>query len=271
MLSFYDRYLKGKQTDYDTRPNVEYEVRGSKLTRSSDVWPPKNVQYRSWYLNAESSGSVTSLNDGGLAATPTGSRATTSYRYPDPQWVAGVVGFAPGGPAAGYDPVRRVLTFNSAPLDADLEIAGPIKLVLFASSTATDTDFFVKISCQFPQDAEARAKGVNPAADLVSRGWLRASHRRMDEARSTEMEPYHTHTSPEAIVPGRVYRYDISVEPMAYLFKKGSRIRLEIVNGDSPITEGAYWAHYYRPNQIGEDTIHHSAEYPSALILPVTA
>jgi hypothetical protein len=107
-------------------------------------------------------------------------------------------------------------------------------------------------------------------ADLVSRGWLRASHRSLDEARSTEMEPYHTHTSPEPTVPNRIYRYDISIEPMAYLFRQGSRIRLEIVNGDSPITEGAYWCHYYRPDQLGEDTIHHSAEYPSALILPVT-
>ena len=271
MLPFYDHYLKGKKSDYENRPMVEYEVRGSKLTRQSDVWPPKNVQYKSWHLNAAKSGSVTSLNDGGLSLEKAQAAPATSYRYPDPGWVAGVVGFAPGGPAAGYDPARRVLTFTTAPLDADLEIAGPIKLVLYASSTAKDTDFFVKISDQKPQDAEARAKAVNPMADLVSRGWLRASHRKLDAARSTDMEPYHTHDAPEPIVPGKIYRFDISVEPMAYLFKQGHRIRLEIVNGDSPISEGAYWAHYYRPDQIGEDTIHHSAEHPSVLVLPVTA
>ena len=65
--------------------------------------------------------------------------AATSYTYPDPGWVSGVVGFGPAGPAGGFDPVRRVLTFTSAPLERDLEIAGPIKLVLYTASTRTDT------------------------------------------------------------------------------------------------------------------------------------
>ena len=55
---------------------------------------------------------------------------------------------------------------------------------------------------------------------------------------------------------------------MAYAFKQGHRLRLEIVNGDSPITE-VLWTHYYRPDKIGRDTIYHSAQHPSALILPV--
>ena len=77
-----------------------------------------------------------------------------------------MVGFGPTGPAGGFDPVRRVLTFTSAPLDSDLEICGPIKLVLYASSSARDTDFFIKLSDQFPQSPEDRAKGLNPFAEL---------------------------------------------------------------------------------------------------------
>ena len=45
-------------------------------------------------------------------------------------------------------------------------------------------------------------------------------------------------------------------------------MRLEIVNGDSVVTD-VLWSHYYAPNKIGTDTIYHSAEYPSALTLPV--
>lgn len=120
------------------------------------------------------------------------------------------------------------------------------------------------------QSPEDRAKGLNPASELVTRGWLRASHRALDPERSSEMEPYHTHAKPEAIVPGEVYRFDISLEPMAYLFRKDHRIRLEIVNGDSPATE-VLWTHYYRPDKIGRDTVHHDGRYPSALILPVTS
>jgi predicted acyl esterase len=56
---------------------------------------------------------------------------------------------------------------------------------------------------------------------------------------------------------------------MAHRFKKGNRIRLEIVNGDSAVTD-VLWTHYYTPNKIGADTIYHSAQYPSALTLPVT-
>jgi hypothetical protein len=70
-------------------------------------------------------------------------------------------------------------------------------------------------------------------------------------------------------VPGAVYRFDISIEPMAYRFAAGHRIRLEIVNGDSALTE-MLWTHYYRPDKIGADTIYHDARNPSVLILPVT-
>ena len=269
LVPFYDRYLKGIDNGYEQRPDVEYAVRGSTLTRSATSWPPPNVRYERWFLNATPSGSVTSLNDGGLANAAPEPDASTSYSYPNPGWVSGVVGFGPGGPASGFDPARRVLTFTSASLAADLEIAGPIKLELYASSTATDTDFFIKLSDQFPQSTQARAQGLNPHAETVSRGWLRASHRALDRERSTDMEPYHGHDAPEPLVPGEVYRFDISIEPMAYLFAAGHRIRLEIVNGDSPATE-LLWTHYYRPDKIGADTIYHEAARPSVLILPAT-
>jgi predicted acyl esterase len=270
MLPFYDHYLKGKATDYLSRPAVEYAVRGSQLVRNADTWPPPNVRYRTWYLGAGPTGSVTSFNDGALATSSPQGQGSTSYDYPNPGWVAGVVGFGPSGPAGGFDPVRRVLTFTTAPLQQELEICGPIKLVLHASSTCSDTDFIIKLSDQFRQSPEDRAKGLNPASELVTRGWLRASHRALDPEHSSEMEPYHTHAKPEAIVPGEVYRFDISLEPMAYLFRKDHRIRLEIANGDSPATE-VLWTHYYRPDKIGRGTVHHDGRYPSALILPVTS
>jgi uncharacterized protein len=268
LLPFYDHYLKGGATDYAERPEVEYAVRGSTEIRTATTWPPSTVRYETWYLSGQKSGSVTSLNDGTLVRAAGPDDGSTSYAYPQPGWVSGVAGFGPGAAGPVFDPARRVLTFTTPPLDADLEIAGPIKLVLFAASTATDTDFFVKLSDQSPQSGADRARDHNPPAEVVSRGWLRASHRALDPERSTEMEPYHTHATPEPLEPECVYRFDISIEPMAYRFAAGHRIRLEIVNGDSPITE-ALWTHYYRPDKIGTDTIHHNPAHPSALILPV--
>jgi hypothetical protein len=268
LLPFYDHYLKGSVTDYAERPEVEYAVRGSTAIRTATEWPPATVQYETWYLSSDGTCSLTSLNDGSLARTVQTGSDSTSYAYPNPGWVSGVVGFGPGPAGQGFDPVRRVLTFTSPSLEADLEIAGPIKLVLFGASTAIDTDFFVKLTDQSPQSDADRARDLNPSAEVVSRGWLRASHRALDSERSTEMEPYHTHAVSEPLEPGRVYRFDISIEPMAYRFAAGHRIRLEIVNGDSPVTE-ALWTHFYRPNKIGTDTIYHDTARPSALVLPV--
>ncbi|HEV2624258.1 MAG TPA: CocE/NonD family hydrolase [Xanthobacteraceae bacterium] len=265
LLPFYDHFLKGLQTDYLQRPAVEYFVRGADAMRNANAWPPEGVRYVTWHLDAAKSGSVTSLNDGTLARERASGEAQTKYSYPNQGWMIGVVGF---GPNNQPDPVRRVLTFTTAPLPADLEIAGPIKLTLYASSTRDDMDFFVKLSEQMRQSAEDRGKGLNPAAYWITKGWLRASHRALDAKKSTDMEPYHTHSNPQPIEPGKIYRFDISIEPMAHRFKKGNRVRLEIVNGDSVVTD-VLWTHYYLPNKIGSDTIHHSAEHPSALTLPV--
>jgi uncharacterized protein len=265
LLPFYEHFLKGKPSDWQSRPDVEWYVRGADRFRNSDSWPPPDVRYLPWYLAPEKSGSVTSLNDGSLVRQPAAAGTATQYSYPNPGWMFGVIGVGPNG---APDPARRVLTFTTAPLAEDLEIAGPIKLTLYASSTRTDMDFFAKLSEQMPQSPEDRAKELNPAYMLITKGWLRASHRALDPAKSTEMEPYHTHTNPEPIEPGKIYRFDISIEPMAHRFKKGSRVRLELVNGDSALTD-MLWTHYYNPNKIGADTIHHSPEHPSALLLPV--
>jgi putative CocE/NonD family hydrolase len=268
MLPFYDHYLKGMETSWTSRPTVEYAVRGSNLMRTAQQWPPENVRYEKYYLDPARSGSVHSLNDGALSKTPPTS-GSTSYTYPNPGWVAGVVGFGPKGPAGGFDPARRVLTFTSPVLESDLEIAGPLKLTLYASSSATDTDFFVKVSDQFPQAEGEFQQGLNPGFEVVTRGWLRASHRAIDEAETSEMVPVHPHDREEPLTPGEVTCFEISLEPQAYLFKAGHRLRLEIVNGDSPMSE-ALWPHYYRPDKIGTDTIHHGPDHPSILYLPVT-
>jgi putative CocE/NonD family hydrolase len=164
--------------------------------------------------------------------------------------------------------VRRVLTFTSAPLDKDLDVTGPIVLKLFASSTAIDTQFIVKLSDQHPQDEAARQKGDQPSFTPVSKGWLKASHREKDEKRSKPQRPFYTHTHPQPLTPGEVYQFDIEVLPIAYVFKKGHRLRLELANSDSPATDGVF-SHPYHPTQIGTDTIHHDAGHASCILLPV--
>jgi putative CocE/NonD family hydrolase len=181
-----------------------------------------------------------------------------------------VNGVAVIGPDGRVDPPRRVLTFTTAPLEADLDVVGPIVLKLFASSTAIDTQFIVKLTDQHPQDEAARKSGAQPGFTPVSKGWLKASHREKDEKRSTQTRPFYTHTNPQPIEPGKVYQYDIEVLPISYVFKKGHRIRLELANGDSSATDGVF-SHPYHPSLMGTDTIHHDGEHASCIMLPVRA
>lgn len=265
LLPFYDKYLKGLKTSYDERPNVEYLVRNTGKVRSFETWPPPGTTRAHFYLGKGRTGSVTSLNDGGLGPVPPDkSGGSTSYSYPQPSWVLGVVPIGPTGP----DPARGVLTFTTQPLEGDLEIAGNGKLILYAASTRCDTDFIVKISEQFEQSQEERARGVQPRYFIVTKGWLRASHTERDPKRSTEEIPCYTHERVTPLVPGTIYKFEIPLQPIAYLFHKGSRIRVEICNGDSPVTDALFF-HFYRPDKIGADTIYHDAEHPSELILPV--
>jgi putative CocE/NonD family hydrolase len=268
LLPFYDLHLKGKNNGFMEADPVRIFVRGANIWRAEEEWPPKRAAYVPYYLRKGPSGSVTSLNDGGMSTEkPQAGEAPTSYTYPDWQWVNGVAIIGPDG---RVDAVRRVLTFTTAPLETDIDITGPIVLKLFASSTAIDTQFIVKLSDVHPQDASARGKGEQPTFTPVAKGWLKASHREKDEKRSTPTRPFYTHINPQPIKPGEIYQFDIEVLPVAYVFKKGHRIRLEIANGDHAATDSVF-THPYHPTLMGTDTFHHDAAHPSHLLLPVVA
>ena len=266
LLPFYDYHLKGKKNNgWKKRPKVRLHVGGRNEWREDPVWPPKNAKYTSFYLNGKKSNSLSSLNDGSLSATkPRANGGSTTWEYPQGGWKLGTVGFGPQGP----DPVRNCVTFTTEPLKKDMEIAGPIILELQASSTNTDTDFIVKLSDQHPQSKKEREAGLQPASAVVSKGWLRASHREKDKKNSTKLRPIYTHSNPQPIEPGEIYTYEIEVMPCAYRFKKGHRVRLEILNGDSPLTDSLF-THQYLYYKVGSDTFWHNAKNASCLKLPV--
>lgn len=266
LLPFYDRYLKNIETDYESQPAVRYFASGADHLRTADSWPPRDIETKVLYLANGPSGSVKSLNDGLLLETPNEMDGSyTLYSYPNEGWRIGVVGTGPDGK---HDPIRRVLSFSTNSLGSDTEICGPIKLVLYAQSSLTDTDFIVKISEQFEATASEKASGINPIYQIVSKGWLRASHRALDEKMSTELAPVYQHTKPEPIIPGETYCFEIAIMPSAHRFKRGSRIRLELSNGDSSVTEYVF-THEYAPWKIGQDLILHDRKHPSHLIIPL--
>jgi predicted acyl esterase len=103
---------------------------------------------------------------------------------------------------------------------------------------------------------------------VITKGWLRASHRALCPRLSTRYAPWYTHDEPQKLRPGKAYRFQIAVMPTAHRFRKGSRVRLELANGDSAVTESVF-AHEYSPDKVGRDTIYHNARRPSRIFLPV--
>jgi len=260
LLPWYDYWLKGHDTGVMDGPTVTTFVSGIAEYVAWSEWPPEEIEYSNLYLRRGPSGAVVSLNDGSLSQEPPrGGEGGTTYSYPRQEWHLGPVEFKPDGSS---DPTSQVLTWTTEPLEQDVMIAGPIAVVLYASSDQLDTDFFVKLWDQVPSGT-----GQNHRDVLLARGWLRASHRELDESRSKIGRPFHPHRDPKPIEPGKVYRFDIEVWPIAHVFVTGNRIRLQITNGDSSVTDGNY-SHFYGL-KFGSDTILHDADHPSHVVLPV--
>ena len=273
LLRWYDYWLKDLPTGIMDEPPVRYWMQGAGEYRTASTWPPSEISWRSLYLKGGIAPPVHSLNDGGLSwEAPAGEEPPSEMAVPNPSWSGEEgLGTAVLSRSGVPDRIRSILTFTSAPLDAPFEVVGPIRLVLHASSSETDTDFVVRLADQSPVGGDAAALlarlDLPPQARVVSRGWLRASHRTVDEEQSTPGRPWHPHAHAEPLEPARVYVFDIEIWPTAWRFEKGHCIRLEVAPGDSPYFDRPV-THYFRVRE-GLDQVFHDAAHPSHLVLPV--
>ena len=140
-----------------------------------------------------------------------------------------------------------VLTYTTAPLERDLDVVGPLRLILYASSSALDTDFSARLSDVFPDGR---------AIQLQS-GILRARYRNQAG-------------EPDLLEPGRIYQFNIDMCATANRFRAGHRLCLDISSADFPRFDR-------NTNRGGEpggpvpatQVIYHDAEHPSHLIVSV--
>jgi hypothetical protein len=100
---------------------------------------------------------------------------------------------------------------------------------------------------------------------------LKASHRELDRDQSTPWHPVYTHTNPQLMVPGQVYKFEINLIPLAVLFKAGHRIVLKISGVNDKPELLSEWRMTHLLSQTSNTiTVYHSAQYPSYLLLPIT-
>jgi predicted acyl esterase len=178
------------------------------------------------------------------------------------QWTAGALAVPPCEDSALNDSVGT--SWQTAPLASDLHLLGPIDAQLFASSNRPDAMLSVHVEDVAPDGHVERLTG----------GWQVLSHRALDLARSRTLDgkviqPFHpfTQAAQKPMETGKVARIDVEVFPTGAVLRKGHRLRVTVQQYDVP--------HLLAPlpqviDSLGAVvTIHHSATYPSRLVLPV--
>lgn len=159
-----------------------------------------------------------------------------------------------------YDDQGSALSYTSDPFTDDRIVVGPAEFDLYASATGVDTDWFVAVS----------EIGEDGSRTLIQRGLLRASHRAVDESRSSPGMPFHPHRDPQPVTPGETLRYRVELLPFGHVFRAGTRLRLDFY-APSPATElnaGSMWG--YVPYPVPSlNTVQHGPETPSRLVLPM--
>jgi uncharacterized protein len=156
------------------------------------------------------------------------------------------------------DPSGR-LVWTTRALSRDLPAVGTASLDLWLSSTAGDVDLQATL-------AEVRPDGQEM---YVQRGWLRASHRRLDEGASTATQPVHTHRREDArpLQPGQPTFVRLELFPFAHLFRAGSSLRISI---EAPTGATGLWS-FTPTGGTATNTVHSNAARPSRLVLGVPA
>ncbi|MEO8622684.1 MAG: CocE/NonD family hydrolase [bacterium] len=279
-LRWFDHYLKGRPTGAENDAPIRLFVMGTgdghkdsagRLThggywRNESTWPLAGTRMVPYYFHA----------DGSLSTEkPRENAASTTFTF-DPRHPVPTIG---GGSSArlkdgAYDqkedprfppsqapflPLRSradVVVFQTAPLEQDMEVIGPIHVELFGATNRTDTDFTAKLIDVYPPSADWPGGYDMNITDAIIRGRYRATR---DHA--------------VMLVPGKVYAFPIDPFPTANVFKKGHRIRVDISSSNFP----RFDANPNTGEPLGlnrrmisaDNTIHHSATYPSHIVLPL--
>ncbi len=245
-IAFFDRFLKGVENEVDSWPKVRLEVReGIDVgeERAEAEWPLARTQYTPFYLDASTAS---------LSPAPVAEESSIAYDA------------TAGEPKAVFSH-----TFSE-----DTELTGYFKLKLWVEAEgADDMDLFAAV-----QKFDAAGELVNFyyitrfRFGHAAHGWLRVSHRELDEARSTPYQPYHPHQREQLLKPGEIVPVEIEIWPSSTLFHAGEQMRVVVMGKDPfPPTDapGVGIALHPVTRNAGKHIIHTGGQYDSHILVPV--
>lgn len=250
---WFDHYLKGVDNGVDKEPAVTYYVMGDVSDpnapgnewRTAETWPPVKADFTPLYLHPDKTLSWDKPQTGG----------ELSYVYDPRDPVPTVGGYQLTIPAGPMDQRKiegrnDVLVFTSKPLKEPLEITGRVRVILYASSDAPDTDFLARLCDVYPD-----GRSYN-----ICEGIIRACFR----------EGF---TQPKWLQKGKVYRFEIDLWSTSIIFNKGHRIRLHITSSSFPGWEAnpntGKLIYDPKETRIAHNTIYMDAKHSSYVLLPV--
>lgn len=268
-LRWFDYWLKGVDNGILLEPLVSIFVMGADEWLHGDVYPLPDTRFEKWYL-ASAGGANTSRGDGRLTReVPPIGAGQDRYTYnpgdptPAPQYYEEPeegktreksVEQKKKEREAHHKKVTRsrrdILVYTTEPLDKPLTFAGPLSAVLYASSSARDTDWFMRV---MEVDKEGKIF-------MLTEGKIRARFRR-----STKKA--------ELLEPGEVYEYSIDLWQTGIRIPAGNRLRVEVASASFPIFSRNLntGGHNEKDTDYvtAEQTVYHNAKYPSHILLPV--
>lgn len=241
-------------------PLLHIFVMGPNIWREEHEWPLARTRYTPLYLG--SGGHANSISgDGGLHWQPVARAKPDVFVY-DPRNPVPTAGGAvccdpkllPVGPLdqTAIESRRDVLVYTSAPLAAEMEVTGPVRVVLYVATSTNDTDYTAKLV-----DVQPDGRPL-----IVTDGIQRLRYRlSLDE--------------PVFVKRNTAYQISIDAGVTSYVFGAGHRIRLEVSSSNFPRFDRNL--NSSRPNADetrmtkARQTVFHQKGYPSAIILPVIA
>ena len=249
--AFFDHYLKGIDNDWEETAPVKLEVRDKAYIgefRTEENWPIPRTQYTPLYLNGA---------DMTLGKELPAEEKELSYN-------------AEAGEGDDHELKFRI-TF-----DEDTELTGYEKLRLYVATKDTDDmDLFVGVKKYDRRGKEVYFPDFNHIeTGCVTYGWLRASHRELDEEKSTEYRPVHTHRIEQKLEKGEIVPVDIELWASGTLFRKGETLELilkgsEIISDES-CDDGLKRRHAHDETlNVGRHYVYTGGKYDSYLLVPV--
>jgi uncharacterized protein len=256
-LSWYDYLFQGAQNGFAGKA-VRIFVMGANQWREEDDWPLTRARSTRYFLHSE--GRANSLRgNGALSTVAPAAEPSDHYEY-DPANPAPTIGGPLCCDGVHLEPGPRdqrpvearddVLVYSSAPFAQDVEVTGPVRVELYASSSAVDTDFSGKLV----------DVGPDGFAQNLTEGIIRARYRDSPE-------------KPGWLLPGQAYKFSLDLWSTSNVFRKGHTLRLEISSsnfprfdrnlntGGDPKTAEKYVS--------ASNVIYHDSAHPSAILLPI--